>query len=121
MSTINDALSKLTEKDNSATSQIERIEVKPIRQFKIWPWTVGVSSLLLAVGGWAFVASQNESGNHSQATNKTVQAVEHQATEKPESAEEKTKIVANVTSEKQLKVLLSLCQPLLQRLLLLLM
>lgn len=53
MSAINNALAELAAKKSSATKNITRAEVKPIKQRSVLPWIVGSFGLSLAVGGWA--------------------------------------------------------------------
>lgn len=105
MSSINDALSKLTEKDKGTTSQIERIEVKPVRRFTIWPWLLGTFATLAALGVWAFVASGEEEKTSVRAV-ETVKAdiTQNQlATPIKESQQTSPKVVS-VTQTKQSSV-----------------
>lgn len=105
MSSINDALSKLTEKDKGTTSQIERIEVKPVRRFTIWPWLLGTFATLAALGVWAFVASGEEE-KPSVSSVETVKAdiTQNQLATPIKESQQTSSKVASVTQTKQSSV-----------------
>ncbi|MCK6262262.1 hypothetical protein KP803_03105 [Vibrio sp. ZSDE26] len=53
MSTINQALSELSEKEQGATTQIEKAHIEKVKSRPVLPWVIGGFSLSLAIGGWA--------------------------------------------------------------------
>ncbi|USD41495.1 hypothetical protein J4N42_01840 [Vibrio sp. SCSIO 43135] len=59
MSAINQALSKLANKDSEAAASIEKAQVANIKQRSVLPWIVVGFALSLAMGGWA-VSQQAE-------------------------------------------------------------
>jgi len=53
MSTINNALSKLSKQNSKQQPELVlKAQIQPIKQLKVLPWIVGSFTLSLAVGGW---------------------------------------------------------------------
>ncbi|MCL9780526.1 MSHA biogenesis protein MshN [Vibrio sp. S4M6] len=76
MSKINDALSKITETETTAASEIKKVEVKPIKQLILWPWAVGGLVLTLAVGSWAVMSAGDEVDSHQPISKTNIKAVQ---------------------------------------------
>ncbi|MGF1698168.1 tetratricopeptide repeat protein [Vibrio lamellibrachiae] len=59
MSTINQALSELTVKAQSAEIKIEKAQINKVKPRPVLPWIIGGFSISLALGGWA-VSQQSD-------------------------------------------------------------